>query len=321
VIAHLAMVAPFLATAALALGSPRIGRSLPPPVSSRFLAAASLATSVATGFVLSIVAFEFVAQQRSVALEAHWSVLTLRHEDPVSAFLGVPAAAVVGVLLALAAIRLARQTLGLIRAGRACRHLVPGHDGVVIVADDRPSAYAVPGWHGRIVVSTAMAGLLSGPELQAVVAHEASHLCHRHHLLRMLADVAAAANPGLRRAAATVRLTTERWADEDAAIEIGDRRVVAQALARASVATGRRPQIAAALAIGDSEVLQRARALLEPPPARRRGSALLVVGALIASMLSLVVVERTTEVSFQHAQSQWNAQRSGGVLLGTSSVR
>ena len=49
-------------------------------------------------------------------------------------------------------------------------------------------------------------------------------------------DLAAAINPTLRPTARALRHTVERWADEDAADAVADRRTVARALARAALA-------------------------------------------------------------------------------------
>src|SRR5205085_4994912 len=85
----------------------------------------------------------------------------------------------------------------------------------------------------------------------------------------------AAANPLLRPTARGVRLAVERDADEAAAAEVGDRRLVARALARAGLAKAgtsspRRRGGAVALAATDGFVAQRAMALLSPAPKPRR---------------------------------------------------
>ena len=69
---------------------------------------------------------------------------------------------------------------------------------------------------------------LSADERRVVLAHEAAHLARHHHLYVQLADLAAAANPLLRSTARGVRLAVEREADEVAAAEVGDRRLVAR---------------------------------------------------------------------------------------------
>jgi Zn-dependent protease with chaperone function len=106
------------------------------------------------------------------------------------------------------------------------------------VPDDIPGAYALPGFTGRIVVSTAMLHALPADERAVLLAHEAAHLTHRHHAYLLTAELAAAANPLVRPSLGAVRRAVERWADEAAAAEVGDRDLAARALARAGLARG-----------------------------------------------------------------------------------
>ena len=75
----------------------------------------------------------------------------------------------------------------------------------------------MPGIRGRIVVTTAMFAALTAAERDVLLAHEAAHLNHRHHLWIQFVELAAVANPLLRRLPPVVRHAAERWADEDAA--------------------------------------------------------------------------------------------------------
>ena len=99
-----------------------------------------------------------------------------------------------------------------------------------------PTAFAVAGAPGHVVVSTAMLNALDADERKVLLAHEAAHLRHHHHLYTQLAQLAAAANPLLRPLARVIAEGTERWADEVAAAEVGSRRLVARGLARAALA-------------------------------------------------------------------------------------
>ena len=109
----------------------------------------------------------------------------------------------------------------------------------MIVADTQPAAFAVAGHPGRVVVTTAMLKALAPDERQALLAHEAAHISHHHQIYIQTARVASAANPLLRPIARAVARGTERWADEVAAEEVGDRTVAAQAVARAALASHR----------------------------------------------------------------------------------
>jgi hypothetical protein len=114
-----------------------------------------------------------------------------------------------------------------------------------------------------------MLDALTGPERAALLAHERAHLARRHHWFTTVWRLTAAACPLLRRVAAEGEFLLERWADEDAAASVGDRRTVAVAVARASLAAGGRTAEAAALAATGGPVPRRVRALLAPAPRRR----------------------------------------------------
>jgi Zn-dependent protease with chaperone function len=268
------MWTPLAANVALALTGRRLARALPPGIAVRLLPVALVVVAAGTGLVLAAVGFFALAQCAPVALLGHWSPSEVRSEQPMPTAAEVVAGIVVVFLLAAALLRAARGITDLVHAAVACRDLGDHVDGLVVVMDDVPSAYTVPGLGGRVVVSTAMLRALDADERRALLAHEAAHLERHHHLAVQLADLAAAANPLLRRTARAVRLAVEREADEAAAEEVGDRRLVARALARAGLATAaaprRTPARLAALAGADSQVPQRARALLAPAPRPRR---------------------------------------------------
>ncbi|MEV7991912.1 M56 family metallopeptidase [Streptomyces sp. NPDC086077] len=141
---------------------------------------------------------------------------------------------------------------------------------VAVLPDDTPYAYALPGGaHDRIVVTTALLRVLRPAERRALFAHERAHLAARHHRLLLVTQLAARANPFLRPLRTAVSYTTERWADEEAAREVGDRRTVARAIGRAALASRgtRLPTLAGLAAPGP--VPRRVAALLGPAPATR----------------------------------------------------
>ncbi|GGZ35564.1 membrane protein [Streptomyces inusitatus] len=156
-------------------------------------------------------------------------------------------------------------------AGRALAGL--GNSPVAVLPDERPYAYALPSGRGRanrVVVSTAMVACLEGPERRALFAHERAHLACRHHRFLLAVQVAARANPFLRPLRTAVAYTTERWADEDAAKEVGSRRVMARAVARAALVSRGAPASTLAHFAVAGPVPRRVAALLEPAPAVRR---------------------------------------------------
>jgi beta-lactamase regulating signal transducer with metallopeptidase domain len=155
---------------------------------------------------------------------------------------------------------------------------------------------------------------LPAEERRVLLAHETAHLAHRHHLYIQVAELAAAANPLLRPAARAVHAGAERWADEVAAAEVGDRRLAARALARAGLAraaaSGRRVRVpAAALGAAASGVGDRAHALLAAPPRRRRVLATALAALVLATVGAAVETAHDTESLFEAAQAAYLASR------------
>lgn len=105
---------------------------------------------------------------------------------------------------------------------------------LIVVPIDEPVAFAWSAGGGRIVVSRGMLRRLNAAERRVLFAHERSHLRNHHHRFQLVADLCAGANPLLNRLRSDVEFTLERWADEDAAFEVNDRRLAARALARAA---------------------------------------------------------------------------------------
>jgi Zn-dependent protease with chaperone function len=307
------MCQPLAVSAALWLAGPRLARRLPPATAVRLLTMASLLTALATGFVLAVAAFLVLARVPAIAVLGHWSAATLSAAQPVPVAVGVVAGATVLALLASAARRGAAAGRDLAVAAATCRRLGPGVGGLVVVEDTAPDAYAVPGLSGRVVVSTAMLRALPADERRVLLAHEAAHLRHHHHLYVQLAELGAAANPLLRPLAAAVRAHVERWADEEAATEVQDRLLAARALARAGIARaqaarGARTAPHGALGAVDSGVAERTRALLGPEPTGRRGPAAVVVALMLLPVTAAALTAGDTEHRVDLAQSAWARQ-------------
>lgn len=317
---HVVVYLPLLASAALGASGPYLSRRMPPATAVRLLAVGAFVVALATGFTLSVVAFLLLARLPWLARVGHWSAAALQAADPLPALVG-PALGIGVVVLAGMAVR------GAVQGGRdlwaaqaACRHLRGDAAGLVVVDDARAEAFAVPGITGRVVVSTAMLRALPAPERRVLLAHEASHLRHRHYLYVLAVELAAAANPLLRPLASAIRAGVERWADEDAAALVGDRRVAARALARAGLARAAHrvtPQppgpldglAAVALGVAGSPIITRVQALLAPPPGRRRLLALAVASIVVCAVMASLEVRHDTETAFEHAQTDYHATR------------
>jgi Zn-dependent protease with chaperone function len=159
--------------------------------------------------------------------------------------------------------------------------------GIVVLDDDQPLVYCLPG-RSRIVVTTGALDRLDHAQLQAVLAHERAHLSGRHHLLIMAARVLPAAFPGIRFLAIAADQTStlaEMIADDTAAQH---HRLP---LARALLALAAAPVPAPALGAASTAAGQRIRRLLDTPrPVSAAGrTAGFTMSLLAAPALALAV--------------------------------
>jgi Zn-dependent protease with chaperone function len=303
---HVAIYLPLIFAAVLGGTATQLSRTLPPATAARLLTAAGVATAAATSFVLAVLAFTLLAELAPVAELGSWSTSALDAVNPVPDGTSVVAVAAV-CLLALIAVRVAMLRVRATRAARRlCAQLGGGPGDLVVVDGPEIEVFAVPALRGRIVATRPLLAALPADERRAVLAHETAHLRHHHHRYRLAAELAAAVNPLLRPLAGAVEYATERWADEVAAGMVGDRRVVARALARCGLEATRprrpAPWAAAALhATRPSRLVRRVEALLAPAPRRRP---LLVAGVavlLVVTMAAVVETQRDTEQMFETA--------------------
>jgi hypothetical protein len=313
----LAWLMPLLAGVLLARSSSRVAALLPPWVAVPIVTLAALLTAVATGFVLAVTAFAAAAAIPAVARVAMWSPDVSVGAPPL--WLGVTAGVIVAWLAAAALRRVVTAGWSMAGASLAC-HRLPGADRLVVIEDDRPDAFAVqglPGLPGRTVVSTGMLRALTTPQRRVLLAHEDAHLRGHHQLYIQVTELAAAANPLLRPAVATVRDGVERWADEVAAREVGDRTLVAKALAHAAIAKSMRPfartgRWRAVLEMDGGPVVARARALLAPAPRTRWLLAAAFAGIALSPALSAVGVGHAAESHFEQAHAECVAVSTSG---------
>jgi Zn-dependent protease with chaperone function len=312
---------PLACSLLLALSTRRLARRLSPAVVAPLLSVAALATSLATGIVLCLAGFTALARIPRVAALGGFSA---DHRPPwggLATAWGAAAAALTGVLLASALVYLAHMAWDLTRARQACRKLTPAGDRLVITPDEHPAAYSlpVPLPGGAIVVSTGMLRLLPADERRALLAHESAHLRRFHTGFVLLATLAAAANPVLRPVARQVRLAVELWADQLAAREVGDPRVVARALARASLAASR-PRVGGfRLAVAESDVRARVGALTGLPPRLRPWAAASVVALAVAA--STIAIALTFVVHNQVEIAQYVSAHTRPVPARTVATR
>jgi Zn-dependent protease with chaperone function len=193
---------------------------------------------------------------------------------------------------------------------------MPAPDGLVVVDDATPEAFALPGLPGRVVVSTGMLHALDESEHDVLLAHERAHLAGHHYAFVALAQFGATANPLMRPLASAVGFTIERWADERAATATGDRRRAARTVGKAALATHHAPARsripAAALGMrgalgrrtplgGAGPVPRRVAALLAPPPRVRHAPALITAALLAAAICCTAEAAHDLHLLLEHA--------------------
>ncbi|OLZ61291.1 hypothetical protein AV521_43985 [Streptomyces sp. IMTB 2501] len=292
ILVYLPLLLPLLAP----LGARQLSERCEPRLATWLLTLSSLVLAVAGVISLGVLATTGVTRVPQLAGLGHWSVGTARREDPTELSVAVLAGLLLGGALVMAARMLWRRARALAAAAldAAC---MPTRDGVVVVEDPAPDAFALPGVPGRVVVSTGMLHTLDEGEHGILLAHERAHLTAHHYAFVALAQLGAAANPLLRPLAAAVGYTTERWADEYAATVTGDRVRVARTVGKAAVAAHATPVRSrlpgAALGIlgrrrnplaTAGPVPRRVAALLAPPLGRRP----LLIAATLAVLVTAV---------------------------------
>jgi Zn-dependent protease with chaperone function len=237
---HVAVYLPLVVPVLAALAARPLADRLPPVAATWLLAASALALALASSAVLGMLALSALVRLPVIAALWHLSRPVIASGDAVS----LPVAIVAGGLLVIAAVAACRAVW---RRGRAIvaahRHAssLPGAGQVVVTEDPAADAYTVPGWPCRIVITQGMLRALSAGERGVLLAHERSHAQGLHYLFTSVARLAAAVNPLLRPVAAQACYTVERWADEQAAAQAGDRSLAACAIARAALATSAAP--------------------------------------------------------------------------------
>lgn len=271
--------APLLIAATIALAAGLFQGRLRPQVAARTLALSCAAVVVTVLTMLVGLVIGAVAESAAIDNWSTWCARLSLADDHVPSWLGLAA----GLLLAVIVVRVA---LVLRRVYRVRRKLPKCDGGVLVIESPQPTAYALPGRRGGIVVSRGMIDALKPAEQTVMWAHERSHRLHRHDRYLLVAELSGAIVPPLEHLASQIRYSTERWADEDAADRVGgDRGLVARAIARAALATVDHRQSAMALAemgVGDRvQALANARRPRLGPPVGLAFASLLV-GSIMA---------------------------------------
>lgn len=291
---HEAVYLPFVLSAVLAVLAPALATRLAPAMGARLLLVAGLACAGSSVLALGALAATAAGRFPLVAGLAGWSWHVIRRDDPVRPWVGAVSALILVAVSLLTVRELLRRGVALYRSWRTCRDLT---GSLVVLDDPAPDAYALPG--GRIIVSRGMLRALSADERRVMLAHEAAHLRHRHYLYRAGAALVAAVNPLLWTLPGAIDHATERWADEVAAVQVGDRRLAARALAHAALATTRNG--GDRLGFGGHDVPRRVQALLERPPVRRPLATSLLAAMILVTVFTTHEVGGDADAFFDHA--------------------
>ncbi len=246
-----------LAAVGAAVGAFAVPRRLRPVAATRLIALLAVGAALAFVWTLVMIAGTGLAQVHGIAERVTWcSGYVAAHRDSITP-LGV---------LALGGLAGAAISIVVVRRRQRVFRARPHDRELAVVTSDEPSAFALPGRPGQIVVTTAMLCSLDPAERRVLLAHEHAHLRLRHHRYVRVTQLAIAALPVLHPMLARIRYATERWADEEAAHAVGDRALVARAIARAALLQP--TPDAHGMAFTDSDVVARVRAMLAEPPER-----------------------------------------------------
>ncbi|MQY33989.1 hypothetical protein SRB17_19550 [Streptomyces sp. RB17] len=240
---------------------------LHPRAATRLLTAVAVVMAGCSTLCLGLLMVVATARLPGSPLPDAWSDPQVRAVVPHDEFAGRAAVLALALVAAGCARTLLRHRRITRRARRALAAL-PGRT-VAVLPDSTPYAYALPGGRGRIVVTTGLLTGLAPAERRALFAHERAHLAARHHRHLLAAHLAARANPFLRPLRTAVVYTAERWADEEAARAVGDRRTVARAIGRAALLSAGTPAPTLAALAATGPVPRRVAALLAPAPVAR----------------------------------------------------
>lgn len=227
--------------------------------------------------------------------------LCLAH--PPAATLGV-LAALIGVMgLALLVARSVRDVLGLVRAQRVLARLrgTSTQDATGVRGVDSDAAFSFTGGLVRpdIYLSRGLRERLPPSQLAAVLAHERAHVRRRDVLRRHAAQLGALMHmPGTARLLlSALELACEEACDAEAAAAVGDRVLVAQAIVAVARLGTRPPGAVAATVLGftGDALGHRVAALLATPAPEPIASRWAVSAALVALVVLAPALHHATE--------------------------
>jgi hypothetical protein len=261
-----------------------------PRAASWLLAATALALVIGSTTVLALLTASGLSAIPRVAAAGDWSAQAMQEMEMASE----PVELVGGLLLVVALIRLAIAGIRCLRWVRELRAAAAESATELVVVDGGSLAVAVPFNGGRIVVARQLLAELDSGEIRALLAHERAHLRNRHHWFLAVNGLAVALNPLVRPIRTALEFAVERWADEVAATEVGDRRLVATTLAKVALAS--RGTTRLGLAATGGSVPRRVSALLSEGAPRHWGARW---GAILGVTAALVVAMWSAQATFE----------------------
>jgi hypothetical protein len=272
-----------------------VARRLAPKAAAWVLAASAVAAGIIWAVGLGCLAVATLGRLGSFDRLGHWSPAVLRAQAPVPLPTGIVSLA----LLLFVAASLGAGVLRLKRGLREIRQLraavsVDQCGDLTIVHAPEPEAVAVPGWRGSIVVTSGMLQVLEPAERAVLLAHERSHLHSAHWVFRVATRFGTALLPTSKPAIASCDRALERWADEAAAAEVGDRELTARSVAKAALAATDYRRSSLSLAFAEGSVGERVEALLAPRRSSNWRPALLL--ALLATVGAATLLDAGREL-------------------------
>ena len=274
-----AVLLPLVTALLVALVVTAVHRRLPPALASRVVTTTIVivvAAAVPTFWILSLA---FLTHLPLVGPAFGWCAAAMGvHHAEIPLWVGVPSVVVsLGGLPKLA------------RTVRTFRNLCEnGRGGVKVACNPQPFAFTLPGRAGQIVVSTGLLALLDEDEQEVVLAHERAHARHRHDRYLLTARLGITAMPVLRPLVRRLQFSLERWADESAVAECGDRSFVARTLGKVAL-HGAHP--VGALGFTGLGVTARVGALLAPPVASPRPPTMVLIWISLTAAGLLAAVQ------------------------------
>jgi Zn-dependent protease with chaperone function len=211
---HYSVYAGLAFAAMFGLVAPVIARRMSPAIATWLLSTGSVISAVSALAALALLAMTLIGQNPAVAAAGHWSIASLRHADPVRWPVAIAALVTLSYSLGRFGWVSYRRTQAISAAHRMNRRVLDTGSDLVVLPDETPDAYAIPGRPGRVFVTRGMLRLLTREEYDVMLAHERSHLRHHHHRHRTAVVIASALNPLLVSLPRTQAWLTERWADD-----------------------------------------------------------------------------------------------------------